>query len=308
MLYDCPCKTGRLQVDETTVQVMAPFKKLVWSVPREAITWITQQHGAIMVNLTIHTAQGVYAAHMVSKPNAEKFLALFPDLEIQATGKGWYHDPMALTHVATYTNERQMQQENERKGRSFSKDNLSLFIELLRERNALDERIANLMGRPVTTGHIGEYIASCIFGITLEGSASNKGYDGRFSDGPLAGRTVDIKCYTKQENIIDLPKDANLTLGVLPNYYLVLTGAKLAAISSRGTHRPLVIESIYLFEAMKLVRELNARASKLGRQIKFGLATSVPKQFWDGSEIYPVQKSNMLVLTSEQKSLLASFH
>jgi hypothetical protein len=107
---------------------------------------------------------------------------------------------------------------------------------------------------------------------------------------------------------LDLPKDANLTPEVLPDYYLVLTGAKLAAISSRGTHRPLVIESIYLFEARKLVRELNARASKLGRQVKFGVATSVPKQFWEGSEIYPEQKSNILALTSERKSLLALFH
>ena len=95
---------------------------------------------------------------------------------------------------------------------------------------------------------------------------------------------------------------------VLPNYYLVLTGAKLAAISSRGTHRPLVIESIFLFEAIKLVRELNLRASKLKRIVKFGLATSVPQQFWDEAEIYPAQRNNTLVLTTEQKSLLALFH
>jgi hypothetical protein len=118
-------------------------------------------------------------------------------------------------------------------------DHLMVLIELLRARNALDKKIANLIGRPVTTGHLGEYIAANIFGITLEYSASNKGYDGRFFDGPLAGRTVDIKYYTKQECILDFPKDADLRLEVLPDYYLVLTGTKAAALSSRGTHRPL---------------------------------------------------------------------
>lgn len=187
-------------------------------------------------------------------------------------------------------------------------NDLMLLVELLRERNALDERIAGLIRRPVTTGHIGEYIAANIFGITLENSASNRGYDGRFSDGPLAGSTVDIKCYTKQENILDLPKGTDLMPEVLPNYYLVLTGAKLAAISSRGTHRPLVIESIFLMEAIKVVHELNLRASKLGRRVKFGIATSVPQQFWDEAEIYPAQRNNTLVLTIEQKRLLALFN
>lgn len=187
-------------------------------------------------------------------------------------------------------------------------DSLKLLIELLRERNTLDERIASLIGRPVTTGHLGEYIASALFGITLENSASNRGYDGRFSDGPLARRTVNIKCYTKQESMLDFPKDAHLTPENLPDYYLVLTGAKLAAMSSRGTHRPLIIELIYLFDARKLVRELDARASKKGKQVKFGDATSVPQQFWNKSEIYPTQKSNILILTPEQKNLLALFH
>jgi hypothetical protein len=187
-------------------------------------------------------------------------------------------------------------------------NNLSLLIDLLREKNALDEKIAQLIGRPATTGHIGEYIAASIFGIILENSASNRGYDGRFLDGPLAGCTVNIKCYTKQEGILDLPKDADQTPEVLLNYYLVLTGAKSAAISSRGTHRPLVIETIFLFEALKLVRELTLRASKLGRKVNFGIATSIPKHFWEEAELYPTQRNQALVLTTEQKSLLALFH
>ena len=187
-------------------------------------------------------------------------------------------------------------------------DNLTALIELLKERNALDEKIARLIGRPATTGHIGEYIAASIFGITLENSASHRGYDGHFSDGPLAGRTVDIKYYTKQEGVLDLPKAADLTPAVLPDYYLVLTGAKPATTSSRGIHRPLVIEAIFLFDAIPLVRALLLRASKLGRKVNIGVATSIPKQFWDEAELYPAQRNQAFVLTPEQKSLLALFH
>ncbi len=114
MIFSCPCKTGQLQVDESTVQVVAPFKKLVWSVPRESVTGVTQQPGSMMaIDLTIHTTQGMYPAQMVSKPNVAKFLALFPNLEVQSAGKEWYNDPARLTYVATYTNEKIMQKEVE---------------------------------------------------------------------------------------------------------------------------------------------------------------------------------------------------
>jgi hypothetical protein len=116
MLFDCPCKTGRLQVDETTVQVMAPFKKLLWSVPRETVMKITQQKGQFMVDLTIHTTQNSFSVQMLSKPNAEKFLTLIPEIEAGAQplrGKGWYHDPTRLTYVASYTKEKEAQKELE---------------------------------------------------------------------------------------------------------------------------------------------------------------------------------------------------
>jgi hypothetical protein len=187
-------------------------------------------------------------------------------------------------------------------------NDLAPLIELLKERNILDEKIARLIGRPATTGHIGEYIAASIFNIALENSASNKGYDGRFLEGPLAGRTVDIKCYTKHENVLDLPQDAALLPPTLPSYYLVLTGTKSAALSSRNTHRPLVIESIFLFEAIKLIRTLDLRANQLGRKVKFGLSTSIPKQFWDEAKLYPTQRNQTLVLSPEQKRILAVFH
>jgi len=119
MLFDCPCKTGRLQVDETTVQVMAPFKRLMWSIPRETVMKITQQKGLLMVDLTIHTTQNSFSVQMLNKPNAEKFLTLFPEIQAgvqqrqQPRGKEWYYDPTRLTYVASYTKEKEAQKEME---------------------------------------------------------------------------------------------------------------------------------------------------------------------------------------------------
>jgi hypothetical protein len=100
---------------------------------------------------------------------------------------------------------------------------------LLRERNALDARIGRLLDRPVNTGSIGEWIAARIFDIELETAANVAGYDGPFTRGELAGRTVNIKAYTKHERMLDINPNAPL------DYYLVLAGAPSALASSRGT-------------------------------------------------------------------------
>ena len=41
---------------------------------------------------------------------------------------------------------------------------------LLRARNSIDAKIAKVIGRPVTAGHMGEWLASRIFDIQLEES------------------------------------------------------------------------------------------------------------------------------------------
>ena len=60
---------------------------------------------------------------------------------------------------------------------------LEQLASLLARRNAIDEQIAALIGRPAIRGHVGEWIAHEIFGVTLEESAVQKGFDGRFADG-----------------------------------------------------------------------------------------------------------------------------
>ena len=80
-------------------------------------------------------------------------------------------------------------------------DTLARAAALLSERNAIDGKLAQLIGRPTASGHLGEWVAAQIFGIELEASATVAGYDGRFRSGPRRGRTVNIKWYQKREGL-----------------------------------------------------------------------------------------------------------
>jgi hypothetical protein len=144
-------------------------------------------------------------------------------------------------------------------------------------------------------GHIGEYIASRIFGIVLEESASRMSVDGRFAGGVLIHRTVNIKWYAKREGVLDLTPEA------LPDYYLVLAGPWSSAGSSRGEVRPWVIESVYLFESKELMGALRARG------VKMGIATNVAQEIWEAAEIYPNQHSHWLNVSDEQHKKLQLF-
>lgn len=163
---------------------------------------------------------------------------------------------------------------------------------LLRERNRIDAKIADLIGRPAERGHIGEWIAARIFGIELHARATRKGSDGTFKSGPLVGREVNVKMYGYQEGLLDTkPVDA-------PEFYLVLTGPRRAAASSRGTSRPLVIEQVYLFP----------NAGLLEGGLKPGVAASVRKHQWQSYMIYPEPGEKAVILLDErQTSLLRLF-
>ena len=102
--------------------------------------------------------------------------------------------------------------------------------ELLAARNAIDAKLAKLINRPPTVGHLGEWIAAAIFDIELEKAANAKAIDGRFRSRPLAGRTVNVTCYGKREGIRDTTDDP------IVDYYLVLTGDNVMA--APGQVRP----------------------------------------------------------------------
>ncbi len=174
-------------------------------------------------------------------------------------------------------------------------EGLERLAELIKNRNEIDAEIARIIGRPALPGHIGEWIASKIFKIELRQSASEKGIDGYFTEGPLKGCSVNIKFYPKRTNILDInPK-------YLPDYYLVLTGPQSPPASSRGTTTPLCITNVYLFKAQELINKLK----ELG--VRIGIATSIRQCFWHEAEIYPNQNNRTILLSEEQKKLLELF-
>jgi hypothetical protein len=172
---------------------------------------------------------------------------------------------------------------------------LAELAALLRERNALDARLGGLLQRPASTGHIGEWIAARVFDIELEDAANAAGYDGHFTTGELTGRTVNVETYGKREGMLDMKSTAPL------DYYLVFTGPRPAAVSSRGTLRPFGIDAVYLFDAHRLRIELTERG------VKFSEATSVRATHWELAEIYPLSANPLLVLSDAQRRQLAMF-
>lgn len=157
---------------------------------------------------------------------------------------------------------------------------------LLNARNRLDAEIARATGRPALAGHIGEFIASRVFDIDLEASATVAGIDGRFRSGPLAGRTVNVKVYGKGEGILDFP-------AVAPDFLLVFTGPHALAASSKDTTRPFVIEHAYLFETRVVVDRL--RQAGVG----IGVATSVRRSFWAEAALWPTPSPSASLTLSE---------
>lgn len=167
---------------------------------------------------------------------------------------------------------------------------------LIRERTAIDDEIARIISRPAQIGHVGEWLAQAVFGVELEHSATQAGYDGRFASGPLTGKTVNVKWYGKREGILDInPKHG-------ADYYLVFAGPKTAAMSSRGGTRPWVIAEVFLFDLAPLIGRLQDRG------VKIGIATSVRQHEWEAARIYPEPAPEAVLRpTEEQKQLLSLF-
>jgi hypothetical protein len=163
---------------------------------------------------------------------------------------------------------------------------------MLARSNEIDAEIAAITGRPMTSGHLGEWIASQVFDIELERSAVAKAIDGRFRSGPLAGRTVNVKWHLKREGLLDLT-----TSGLL-DYNLVLTGSRSAATSSRLGTRPWRIDGVYLFDAKELIADLTVR------RLRVGIASSVRAQLWNSAEVFPTSRARLLPLSQEQRDAL----
>jgi hypothetical protein len=160
--------------------------------------------------------------------------------------------------------------------RAVDEGSLAHAASLLRERNAIDAELARLIQRPMTSGHLGEWIAAQVFDIELEVSAVAAGIDGHFRSGPLQERTVNVKWYLKHEGLLDTTETAAL------DYYLVLTGPPSAAASQ-------------------------LRSEQTARGVRHGVASSVIKQQWTAAEIYPSPTNTQLTVTPQQADQLKLF-
>jgi hypothetical protein len=172
---------------------------------------------------------------------------------------------------------------------------LELLSQLIHEQNRIGSRIAAIVGRPALPGHVGEFIASRIFDIALEQSATRRAIDGRFSSGPLVGRSVNVKWYGKREGILDIVSEDG------PDFYLVFAGPPSAPLASRGQVRPWCVTSVHLFEAKLLLAKL------LQAGVGIGVATSVRRDLWTDAEVYPNGRNGLLVVSPEQRAQLELF-
>lgn len=168
-------------------------------------------------------------------------------------------------------------------------DPLDELAELIREKNKADLAIAELIGRPCLPGNIDEYIGVRVFGIQLMHSGAHPGYDGLFQEGDLAGKTVNIRTYSRQEYVLDISPHPC-------DYYLVLAGPP-----GQARIRPWVIDAVYLLEREQLLARLSERG------VKIGVATSVQKAIWDSARIFPPRLSARYRVTDRQRYLLSLF-
>ncbi len=171
---------------------------------------------------------------------------------------------------------------------------LPQLASLIKSRNTIEGKIAALIGQPAQVQAVGEYIASVIFGIALDRIRMHKSSDGHFTRGPLAGKTVDVQWHIRHDGTIHLKTDP------LPDYYLVFAGLKEAVIQ-RSLSIPWVIESVYLFHSAELFNALRERG------VQVGTGTSVTGPLWERAEVYPVQRNSSLILSEEERAMLALF-
>jgi hypothetical protein len=171
---------------------------------------------------------------------------------------------------------------------------LTWLASLVRSRNTIDSKIAGIIGRTAQINNVGEYIASVVFNIKMEVSEHNRKFDGRFTNGPLSGSTVDVHWKIRYDGLLNIKPEA------VPDYYLIFTGPTTSAPDRAGT--PWLIERCFLFRAHNLLIALQERG------VQIGTGTSITGPLWERAEIYPIPRNNGLVISDEQRRMLFLFN
>lgn len=170
-------------------------------------------------------------------------------------------------------------------------EELHRLAELVMQRNLIDYQIAQILKMPAIQPYVARYIAAAIFGIELPSLARSHGW---FTQGELAGKSVQIRWRAHCIKPVQFSPP-------IPNFCLVLTGAKVPPKSLDSNTRPLVIDAVHLFRVDELIKEV----SPLSLERKF--RQIVPAWLWEAAEVYPASRNPLLRLTEEQRELLELF-
>ncbi|THV27308.1 hypothetical protein [Glycomyces paridis] len=165
---------------------------------------------------------------------------------------------------------------------------LTSIAMLIHERNRIDARITDIVGRPVVSGHLSDWIAAQVFDIELD-PVPGSPVDGRFRSGALAGRTVNVKHYTRNHGLLDMTDSEEL------DYYLVMTGPRVPVAGAWS------IDRVYLFDAQALYDDLSEQLRRIG------VATSVRPEYWRAAEVHPNPARPALALGPMQTAALDAF-
>ncbi len=174
-------------------------------------------------------------------------------------------------------------------------DELSHLADLIGERNRVEREIVAITDRSAQLERVGEYIASIIFDLTLYPFRSEMGSDGYFNIGPLAGQSVDVKWYSREEYRV------SVNVAALPDYYLVFSGPRVSTIVSRRAPHAWAISKVHLFQAKAFVD------ASLLNNAKANVGIVVARAHWDEAELYPNARNPFFSLTEAQRARLAMF-
>jgi hypothetical protein len=175
-------------------------------------------------------------------------------------------------------------------------DALNQLADAIRQRDQVEDRIATIVGRPLTVGALNQFVACRIFQIDLEDSAADVWHTvGRFSEGPLAGRSVVVRWISTKTRSLDI------TQKPLSDDILVIAGSSAPLASLEVDARPWLVERVYLFDAHQLAAELE------GRGLGSGSNTPIDRRLWQAAEIYPRQRDGRYLLSGAQRHALGLF-
>jgi hypothetical protein len=172
------------------------------------------------------------------------------------------------------------------------------LADLIRIRNFVNSSVSRIINHPAEVGHIAEYLMGEIFQLKLHDSANTRASDGVFREGPLQGRTVNVKFRAAQQRKLNLEEFIDPLKHA--DFYLAVHGPRSASKRSKGRELPFLIEAVYLFESAALIPQIaKPEHDTVGK--------SVPTALWQAAMIYPVQVNQTLILTPEQRTALALF-